>query len=122
MMPWIAFWRGSTEDLSCLQILSASLLQGLTMEGRSSWMSDMVWMNSIAQADGRACSMLPPTSSQAARQRAGLTRLPPASSEYLQAGLSHPQDMPIELQHVMTGVWAASEKWYSSWGLRALRV
>ena len=54
------------------------------MEGKSSWIRDMVWMNSMAQADGRACSILPPTSSQAAKQRAGLTLLPPASNEYLE--------------------------------------
>ena len=48
-------------------------------------MRDMVWMNSMAQADGSACSMVPPTSSQAARQSAGRTRFPPARSEYLQS-------------------------------------
>lgn len=54
-----------------------------TMDGKSSWISDMVWMNSIAHAEGRACSILPPTSSHAAKQRAGLTLFPPAKSEYL---------------------------------------
>ena len=50
-------------------------------------MRDMVWMNSIAQAEGSACSMWPPTSSHAAKQRAGLTRFPPAKREYLQERL-----------------------------------
>lgn len=57
------------------------------MDGRSSWIKDMVCMNSMAQAEGRACSMLPPTNSQAARQRAGRTRFPPASKEYLHRGV-----------------------------------
>ena len=51
-------------------------------------MSDMVWMNSMAHADGMACSMLPPTSSHAAKHSAGLTRFPPASNEYLQESSS----------------------------------
>ena len=37
----------------------------------------------MAHAVGMAASMLPPTKSQAARQSAGLTLLPPASREYL---------------------------------------
>jgi hypothetical protein len=57
----------------------------LSMEGRSSWMSDMVCSISIAHAVGMACAMFPPTASHAARQRHGRTRLPPASSEYLRA-------------------------------------
>jgi hypothetical protein len=60
----------------------------LSMEGRSSWMSDMVCSISMAQAVGIACCALPPTASQAARHRHGRTRLPPASSEYLLARAS----------------------------------
>mmetsp|Transcript_18638 Transcript_18638/g.56304 ORF Transcript_18638/g.56304 Transcript_18638/m.56304 type:complete len:229 (+) Transcript_18638:1430-2116(+) len=54
----------------------------LSMLGRSSWMSDMVWIISMAQAAGMAHSTVPPTSSAAARHSAGRTRLPPASNEY----------------------------------------
>lgn len=57
----------------------------LSMEGRSSWMSDIVCSISMAQAVGMAWLMEPPTASQAARHRQGRTRLPPASSEYLQS-------------------------------------
>ena len=46
-------------------------------------MSDIVWIISKAHAVGIAWSMVPPTSSQDARQSAGLTLFPPASSEYL---------------------------------------
>lgn len=46
-------------------------------------MSDMVWIISMATADGIACSIVPPTISHAARQSTGRTRLPPANSEYL---------------------------------------
>ena len=46
-------------------------------------MRDIVCSISMAQAVGMAWLMLPPTASQAARHRQGLTRLPPASSEYL---------------------------------------
>lgn len=53
------------------------------MQGRSSWMSDIVCTISIAQAVGMACSMVPPTSSQAMIVRMGRIRLPPAISEYL---------------------------------------
>lgn len=45
----------------------------------------MVCIISIAQAVGIACSMVPPTSSQAARHSAGRIRFPPARSEYLHA-------------------------------------
>jgi hypothetical protein len=53
------------------------------MAGRSSWISDIVWIISIATALGIACSTLPPTSSHAARHSTGRTRLPPASNECL---------------------------------------
>jgi len=46
-------------------------------------MRDMVWIISSAHAVGMATSMVPPMSSQAATQRQGRMRLPPASSEYL---------------------------------------
>ena len=55
----------------------------LSIDGRSSWMSDMVCSISIAHAAGKAVSRSPPTASHAARHRHGRTRLPPASSEYL---------------------------------------
>lgn len=45
-------------------------------------MRDMVWIISTAQADGIAMGWAPPTSSQAAMQRMGRTRFPPASREY----------------------------------------
>jgi len=55
----------------------------LSMDGRSSWMSDIVCSISIAHAAGMAVATSPPTASHAARHRHGRTRLPPASSEYL---------------------------------------
>ncbi|GMP32526.1 hypothetical protein CsSME_00006236 [Camellia sinensis var. sinensis] len=55
----------------------------LSMHGKSSWMSDMVWIISTAQAIGTASDSSPPTSSHEARQRIGRTRLPPARREYL---------------------------------------
>ena len=55
----------------------------LSIDGRSSWMSDMVCSISIAHAAGMAVARSPPTASHAARHRHGRTRLPPASSEYL---------------------------------------
>ena len=64
--------------LSSPRQLSAHLKSSLSMEGRSSWMRDMVWIISREQAVGMACSMVPPISSQAARHSAGRTRLPPA--------------------------------------------
>ncbi|KAK9165599.1 hypothetical protein Scep_000790 [Stephania cephalantha] len=51
------------------------------MQGRSSWIRDMVWIISTAQAAGMAEASSPPTSSQAAMQRAGRTRFPPARRE-----------------------------------------
>ncbi|KAH0450003.1 hypothetical protein IEQ34_020695 [Dendrobium chrysotoxum] len=53
----------------------------LSMQGRSSCMSDMVWIISTAQAAGKARLSSPPTSSHAAMQRAGRMRLPPARRE-----------------------------------------
>lgn len=53
----------------------------LSIDGKSSWMSDMVWIISREQAVGIACSMVPPTSSHAARHSAGRTRLPPAARQ-----------------------------------------
>ena len=47
-------------------------------------MSDMVCSISIAHAAGMAVARSPPTASHAARHRHGRTRLPPASSEYLE--------------------------------------
>jgi hypothetical protein len=52
------------------------------MEGRSSWMSDMVWIISRPTAVGLATSMEPPNISQAAKHSIGRTRFPPAISEY----------------------------------------
>ena len=59
----------------------------LSIAGRSSWISDMVWIISIATALGIACSTVPPTSSHAARHSTGRTLLPPASSECLRREL-----------------------------------
>jgi hypothetical protein len=52
------------------------------MHGRSSCISDMVCIISMAHALGMATSRLPPNISQAARHNAGRMRLPPASREY----------------------------------------
>mmetsp|Transcript_1823 Transcript_1823/g.4667 ORF Transcript_1823/g.4667 Transcript_1823/m.4667 type:complete len:283 (-) Transcript_1823:482-1330(-) len=60
----------------------------LSMEGKSSWIRLMVCTTSMAQAVGIAHAMSPPTNSQAAKVRAGRTRLPPARSEYLMASSS----------------------------------
>lgn len=54
-----------------------------SIQGRSSWISDDAWIISTAQAAGIAVDSWPPTSSQAARQSTGLTRLPLESREYL---------------------------------------
>jgi len=54
----------------------------LSMQGRSSWMRDMVCNISMAQAAGMAVSSSPPKSSQAAKQSTGRTLFPPAKSEY----------------------------------------
>ena len=43
----------------------------------------------MAQAEGIACSMVPPTNSQAAKHRAGRMRFPPARREYLQHTARH---------------------------------
>ena len=53
----------------------------LSMAGRSSWISDMVCTISKATAVGMADSTDPPANAQAARQRMGRNRLPPANSE-----------------------------------------
>mmetsp|Transcript_12700 Transcript_12700/g.39236 ORF Transcript_12700/g.39236 Transcript_12700/m.39236 type:complete len:221 (-) Transcript_12700:309-971(-) len=53
-----------------------------SIAGRSSWISDMVWIISIATAVGIACASVPPNISHAAMHITGRTRLPPASSEY----------------------------------------
>ena len=69
----------------------------LSIDGRSSWMSDIVCSISIAQAAGMAVLRSPPTASQAARHKHGRTRLPPASSEYLAAPPGHLLNCDAEL-------------------------
>lgn len=54
----------------------------LSMHGRSSWIRELVWIISTAQAADMAVVSSPPTSSHAAMQSRDLTRFPPASSEY----------------------------------------
>ncbi|KAG5405772.1 hypothetical protein IGI04_011891 [Brassica rapa subsp. trilocularis] len=54
----------------------------LSMHGRSSWIRELVWIISTAQAADMAIASSPPTSSHAAMQSRDLTRFPPASSEY----------------------------------------
>nr|GME09816.1 hypothetical protein Iba_scaffold9147CG0040 [Ipomoea batatas] len=55
----------------------------LSIQGKSSWMSDMVWIISTAQAAAMASVCSPPTSSQAAIHSMGLTLFPPANNEVL---------------------------------------
>mmetsp|Transcript_36438 Transcript_36438/g.104436 ORF Transcript_36438/g.104436 Transcript_36438/m.104436 type:complete len:270 (+) Transcript_36438:805-1614(+) len=57
----------------------------LSIAGRSSWMSDMLWIISMATAVGMHDASLPPKSSQAARHRMGLTLLAGASRLYRMA-------------------------------------
>jgi hypothetical protein len=52
------------------------------MDGKSSWMSDMVWIISIATAVGMATSSSPPNISHAAMHSTGRMRLPPANRLY----------------------------------------
>ncbi|CAL5353134.1 unnamed protein product [Camellia sinensis] len=47
----------------------------LSIEGRSSWTSDMVWIISTAHAAGMAAEWWPPTSSQAAMQSVSVLAL-----------------------------------------------
>mmetsp|Transcript_15015 Transcript_15015/g.32260 ORF Transcript_15015/g.32260 Transcript_15015/m.32260 type:complete len:202 (-) Transcript_15015:327-932(-) len=54
----------------------------LSMQGRSSCISDMVWIISSAHAVGMATEESSVNISHAAMHRAGRMRLPPASSEY----------------------------------------
>jgi len=52
------------------------------MLGKSSWIKLIVWIISRATAVGMATSSSPPNISQAAKQRTGRIRFPPAMSEY----------------------------------------
>src|SRR5262245_32263728 len=53
----------------------------LSSAGRSSWMSEYVWIISRPHAGSSAGSHSPPAASAAARHRIGRRRLPPAKSE-----------------------------------------
>lgn len=79
----LPFWKVSSGQGTLWLVGLPRRKSSLSMEGRSSWMSDMVCSISMAQAVGMACAMLPPTASHAASARHGRTRLPPASREYL---------------------------------------
>src|SRR3972149_90122 len=55
------------------------------MAGRSSWISEYVWIISSATAAGIASSVSPPTASQARSVKSGPRRLPPAKTLWRRA-------------------------------------
>src|SRR5215210_1075359 len=58
------------------------------MAGRSSWIREYVWMSSMAAAEGSTCAGSSPKIQAVSMHSVGLTRLPPASIEYLIASSS----------------------------------
>src|SRR3990172_11462478 len=78
--------RMATASPNTLWFVGIPLLRSsLSMAGRSSWISEYVWIISRAHATGIPSSILPPAASQDAMQRTGLILFPPAIMLYLMA-------------------------------------